>query len=265
MLYLTKTQFNDIINHAKKEYPKECCGIVTGNVSQRSKVVTKVYRMTNVSENPETCYFMKPEEQLKVFKEMRQLGVEMLGIYHSHAYSPAYPSQRDCELAFYPEADYIIISLKNFNNPEVRAYKILEGNIVEEKIVIRKNILFVCVENSCRSQIAEGLTNNLYWQKFVAYSAGSKPSGVVNPNAVEVMKEIGIDISKQKSKGFDEVKDIEFDYVITMDCGEVCPVYPAKQKLSWQIPDPKDKPIEFFRQVRDDIHKKINELILLDV
>lgn len=274
MLYLTKTQFNDIINHAKKEYPKECCGIVAGNViqqsevnSQQSKVVTKVYRMTNVSENPETCYFMKPEEQLKVFKEMRQLGIEMLGIYHSHAYSPAYPSQRDCELAFYPEADYIIISLRDFSNPEVRAYKILEGKIVEEKIVIRKNILFVCVENSCRSQIAEAIVNNLYWQKFVAYSAGSKPSGVVNPNAIEVMKEIGIDISKQKSKGFDEVKDIEFDYVITMGCGDECPTFVQSskskvQRLNWDIPDPKDKPIEFFRKVRDDIHKKIKELML---
>jgi protein-tyrosine-phosphatase len=216
--------------------------------------------MTNTSDNPETCYFMKPEEQLKVFKEMRQSGIEMLGIYHSHSQSPAYPSQRDCEMAFYPEVDYVIISLKDYNNPEIRAFKIIEGRIEEENIVVRKNILFICVENSCRSQMAEAIVNALYWQRFVAYSAGSKPSGIVNPQAIAVMKEIGIDISEQKSKGFDQVKNIEFDYVITLGCGEVCPVHPGKHRLDWQIDDPKDRPIEFFRQVRNEIENNIKEL-----
>ncbi|MCM8784924.1 MAG: Mov34/MPN/PAD-1 family protein [Candidatus Omnitrophica bacterium] len=260
MIYLTKEQYVSIVNHTKKEYPKEACGILAG-INGR---VIKVYKMANISDNPESCYFMKPEEQIKVFKEMRQLGIEMLGIYHSHSNTSAYPSQRDCELAFYSEVDYLIISLKNFNNPEIRAFKIVKGKIYEEKIIIRKNILFVCIENSCRSQIAEGIVNNLYWQKFVAYSAGSKPSGIVNPKAIEVMKEIGIDISNQKSKGFQEIKDIEFDYVITMGCGDVCPVYSAKHKFEWKIEDPKDKPIEFFREIRDEIHEKIKEMVLYD-
>jgi len=107
-----------------------------GSTSE-NKIVSKVYKMTNTSDNPETCYFMKPEEQLKVFKEMRQSGIEMLGIYHSHSQSPAYPSQRDCEMAFYPEVDYVIISLKDYNNPEIRAFKIIEGKIDEEKIIIK--------------------------------------------------------------------------------------------------------------------------------
>jgi len=265
MLYLTKEQFEGIIKHCQREYPKESCGILAGKVyseqNQSMKKITKVYKMTNTSDNPEICYFMKPEEQLKVFKEMRQLEIEMLGIYHSHSNSPAYPSQRDCEMAFYPEADYVIISLKDYNNPVVRAFKIIEGRIEEKNIVVRKNLLFVCVENSCRSQIAEAIVNNLYWQRFVAYSAGSKPSGIVNPQAIAVMKEIGIDISEQKSKGFDQVKNIEFDYVITLGCGEICPVHPGKHRLDWQIDDPKDRPIEFFRKIRDSIHKKIKELI----
>jgi len=75
------------------------------------------------------------------------------------------------------------------------------------------------------------------------------------------MKEIGIDISGQKSKGFDTVGDIEFDYVITMGCGDSCPVYPAKESFDWQIDDPKNKPIEFFRKVRDEIQRKIQELL----
>ena len=121
----------------------------------------------------------------------------------------------------------------------------------------RKNILFVCVENSCRSQIAEAITNNLYWQRCAAYSAGSNPSGIVNSLAIDVMKEIGIDISKQKSKGFDKIKKIKFDYVITLGCGDVCPVYPAEKKIDWKISDPKNKPIEFFRKIRDDFIKKL--------
>ena len=134
MTYLTKEQYLDIVNHAKSEYPKEACGILAGVEGK----ISKVYKMVSTSESPETCYFMKPEEQLKVFKEMRQSGTEMLGIYHSHPQSFAYPSQRDCEMAFYPEADYVIISLKDINNPEVRAFKIIEGKINEERIEVEK-------------------------------------------------------------------------------------------------------------------------------
>jgi len=262
MIYLTKENFQDIIGHCQKEYPKEACGILAG----REGKVSKVYKMVNISDSPETCYFMKPEEQLKVFKEMRNLGMEMLAIYHSHSKSSAYPSQRDCEMAFYPEASYVIGSLQNFNNPEIHAFKIVESKIEEEKIVVRKNILFVCVKNSCRSQIAEAIVNNLYWQKFVAFSAGSKPLGMIDPLAIEVMKEIGIDISNQKSKGFESIKDIEFDYIITMGCGDECPTFLQRsvhnvQRISWDMPDSEDKPIEFFREVRDEIERKIKELV----
>ncbi len=148
MIYLEKKQFQEIRKHCQKEYTKEACGILAGrHVGQssvpeqsegNSSMVRKVYKMTNTSKNPETCYFMEPKEQLKVFKEMRGLGIEMLGIYHSHSGTSAYPSQRDCEMAFYPEVSYIIISLQDFDNPDVRAFRIIEGKIKEEKIVVRK-------------------------------------------------------------------------------------------------------------------------------
>lgn len=132
MIYLEKKYLQEIVEHCKGEYPKESCGIIAG----KEKRVTKIYRMKNVSENPEICYFMEPKEQIKIFKEMRQLETELIGIYHSHSNSPAYPSQRDIDLAHYAEASYIIISLKDFNNPEVRAFKIKDGEIEEEKIII---------------------------------------------------------------------------------------------------------------------------------
>lgn len=137
---IDKKYLSEIIEHCQKEYPKEACGILAGNKMDQGlgvrdrEIVKKVYKMKNVSESPETCYFMEPEEQFKVFKEMRNLGYEMLAIYHSHTSSPAYPSKRDIEMAFYPEAIYIIISLQNFDKPEIRGFGIIDEKIEEEEL-----------------------------------------------------------------------------------------------------------------------------------
>lgn len=129
------------------------------------------------------------------------------------------------------------------------------------------NILFLCVANSARSQIAEGLAKQILKDKAKVYSAGSQPSGVVHPLAIEVMKEIGIDISHHTSKFYDslpiEVRS-SLDYVITLCAEEACPILnsPAK-KLRWPLPDPAkatDDPLENFRKIRDEIQKRIVEL-----
>jgi arsenate reductase len=124
-----------------------------------------------------------------------------------------------------------------------------------------KRVLFVCVENSCRSQIAEGWARHLGKGALEAYSAGSKPSGKVNPDAVKVMSEAGIDISGQPSKGFLDLPVKEFDYVVTMGCKDVCPFVPAKKHIEWQIEDPKGKDLDFFRKARDVIKMKVIGLI----
>lgn len=131
MLSLTENILKEIKNHCRKEYPKEACGILAG----RKPVVGKVYHMKNVSETSGSYYFMDPEEQLKVFKEIRNSGLEMLAVYHSHPHSQAYPSESDREAAFYPEAAYVIVSLKDPAEPELRAFRIIRDNIEEEKIV----------------------------------------------------------------------------------------------------------------------------------
>ena len=134
MIRITKPQAEEMTEHAKSSLPYEACGILAGRESE----VTKIYPMTNTSDNPETCYFMDPEEQFKVMKEMRQLGIEMLGIYHSHPESPPYPSATDCELAFYPDVDHVIVSLQGIDSPEIKAFKIVEGDIREEDIQVSK-------------------------------------------------------------------------------------------------------------------------------
>jgi len=124
-----------------------------------------------------------------------------------------------------------------------------------------KSVLFVCVENSCRSQMAEAILNNMQIKGVKAYSAGSKPSGEVNMMAKEVMKEVGINISYYLSKGIDSLPVKRFDYIVQMGCKDICPAVPAKKHIEWQIPDPKGKDMDFFRKIRDEIMGKIEELV----
>jgi len=108
--------------------------------------------------------------------------------------------------------------------------------------------------------MAEGIAKNLLKGNAEIFSAGSKPSGVVDAITIVVMKEIGIDISGNKSKGFKDLPYKEFDYVVTMGCSETCPFVPAKKLIDWQIPNPKGKSIKFYRNVRDEIGEKAANL-----
>ena len=123
-----------------------------------------------------------------------------------------------------------------------------------------KNVLFVCVENSCLSQIAEGFAKHFGNGMFESYSAGSRPSGKINPTAIEVMKEVGIDISSQRSKGFNDLDVKQFDAVITLGCGDICPFVPATEHMAWEIEDPKGMNIEGFRKIRDKVRDKVQAL-----
>src|SRR5258707_3331628 len=124
-----------------------------------------------------------------------------------------------------------------------------------------ERFLFVCVENSNRSQIAEAFARIHGGEQIEAYSAGSRPSGTINPRAIASMKEIGYDLSRHKSKSLSEIPDIEFDFVATMGCGDACPFVRAKQREDWNIPDPKALPPEDFRAVRDLIETKVKGAI----
>jgi glutathione/glutaredoxin type arsenate reductase len=127
-----------------------------------------------------------------------------------------------------------------------------------------KKVVFVCVENSCRSQMAEGFARHLGAGKVEPFSAGTHPAQQVNPLAVEVMRELGIDISEQKPKRIEDTGIAMFDLAVTMGClsaGEACPLVRAKEVIEWNIPDPKGKPIEVFREVRDRIRTEVSALI----
>ena len=107
MLYLSKENAKELAEHSERESPNEACGILAGKDGR----VEKVYQMTNADKSPKT-FLMDPKEQLNVMKDITDLGMKMVGIYHSHIETEAYPSAHDVELAFYPEASYIIILIK---------------------------------------------------------------------------------------------------------------------------------------------------------
>jgi arsenate reductase len=124
-----------------------------------------------------------------------------------------------------------------------------------------KRFLFVCIENSNRSQMAQAFANIYGGKDVEAYSAGSRPSGKVNPKAITAMKELGYDLTTHQSKSLDGLPDVQFDYAITMGCGDECPLVRAKHRIDWNIPDPRDMDDAAFRQVRDLIGEEVKELI----
>ena len=122
-------------------------------------------------------------------------------------------------------------------------------------------MLFVCVENSNRSQMAQAFAGMYGGDRVDAQSAGSRPSGKVNPKAVAAMAELGYDLTVHTSKGLDSFNDTVIDAVVTMGCGDACPLVKAERRIDWQIPDPREMPPAEFNQVRDLISEKVKALL----
>jgi arsenate reductase (thioredoxin) len=122
-------------------------------------------------------------------------------------------------------------------------------------------VLFVCVENSNRSQMAQAFAAMYGGDRVEALSAGSKPSGKVNPKAVAAMAELGYDLTTHSSKTVEQFNGQDIDAAVTMGCGDACPLVKAKHRFDWQIPDPREMPPEEFRKVRDLIGEKVKVLL----
>jgi arsenate reductase len=128
---------------------------------------------------------------------------------------------------------------------------------MKEKI----KVLFVCVENARRSQMAEGFANAFGQGRLEVYSGGSSPSSQIDPLVIKVMKEKGIDLSGKQPKGLNDLPPVEMDYLVTMGCEETCPAVLAKKIIEWEIPDPKGKPVDEARRIRDMLEVKVRMLL----
>ena len=131
MIRIPKTIFQEMVNHAKREWPLECCGILGGN----DKTVQKSFELQNTEKSP-VLYSMSPREQMKVFEEMEKESMKMVAIYHSHPHTIPFPSETDVKLTFYPDVSSIIISLKEEENPVVKAFQIGKEAIYVEEIEV---------------------------------------------------------------------------------------------------------------------------------
>lgn len=130
-LEIPETLCGRLVNHARREYPLESCGILAGKKGK----INRVYSMENIEKSP-FSYLMAPEEQLRVFREIEEDALELSAIYHSHPHSPAFPSQRDVDHAFYPDSLILIISLMDQEVPEICAFQIRDGKIEQRSIRI---------------------------------------------------------------------------------------------------------------------------------
>ena len=127
-------------------------------------------------------------------------------------------------------------------------------------LLLMKRVLFVCIENSNRSQMAEAFAHMLGGADVEALSAGSAPSGVINPKAIRAMAELGYDLTTHDSKSLDDITG-EFDAVVTMGCGDSCPWVPAERREDWALQDPKHLEGDAYRAVRDDIRERVRALL----
>ncbi len=122
-------------------------------------------------------------------------------------------------------------------------------------------VLFVCMENACRSQIAEAFARHYGGPRLEAYSAGSRPRGSVDATAIAVMHEKGLDLSAQTSKGLAALPPQVWDALVTMGCGEACPHLPAQRRMDWTISDPGGQPLAVYRHVREAIDQAVQRLV----
>ena len=130
MIAITREIVEEMKKHAKEEYPRECCGMLAG----KNQTITKLFKTKNIAESND-LYELDPLDQVKAFEEIDRLSLKLLGVYHSHPDHPCYPSGLDRSQAFYPDTLFFIISLLDYHQPDIKAFRMDRGKVVEESIV----------------------------------------------------------------------------------------------------------------------------------
>jgi len=156
-----------------------------------------------------------------------------------------------------PIRDYVPLMVERFSRDRLRAVAQMEGHIVKQV----PEVLFVCVHNAGRSQMAAALLDHRAEGRVHVRSAGSEPADRINPAVVEAMSEVGLDVSKEFPKPLTDEVVRAADVVITMGCGDACPLYPGKRYLDWDLDDPTGMSIEDIRPIRDEIDRRVQALV----
>ena len=189
-------------------------------------------------------------------RSIEVLSDEFAGIF-SRETIEAYVDQSLDQFADARVEEFVPLMVERFSRQRLRALAQAEGKVTKEV----PEVLFVCVHNSGRSQMAAGLLDKLADGRVHVRSAGSDPSDQLNPNAVTAMDEVGVDISKEFPKPLTDEVVRAADAVITMGCGDACPIYPGKRYEDWDLEDPAGKDLETVRRIRDEIRGRVENLI----
>ena len=153
--------------------------------------------------------------------------------------------------------DYVPILTARYAKDQLKAAAQAEGRIAKQV----PEILFICVHNAGRSQMAAALAQHLSAGRVHVRSAGSAPTGEINPSTIEVLRERGIDLTEAYPKPLSDSVVQAADVIVTMGCGDVCPIYPGKRYLDWDVPDPAGQPLDVVRDIRDDIQGRVTALL----
>ena len=153
--------------------------------------------------------------------------------------------------------NFLPLLAERFARQRLNALARVEGKITDGK----PTVLFLCTHNAGRSQMALGFFTHLAGERAVAWSGGSEPGNEINPAAIEAMAEVGIDITEEFPKPWTDEIVRAADVVITMGCGDACPVFPGKRYAEWAIPDPAGQTLEAVRPIRDDIEEYVRRLL----
>ena len=205
---------------------------------------------------------MDAETQLgQAIRDHVQRSVELLAQEFTGVFSretiDAYVQESLDQFASSRIQEFVPLMVERFARQRLRALAQAEGKVTKEI----PEVLFVCVHNSGRSQMAAGLLDKLAADRVHVRSAGSDPADQLNPNAVKAMEEAGVDISKEFPKPLTDEVVRAADVVITMGCGDACPIYPGKRYEDWDLEDPAGKDLETVRRIRDEIRDRVEALI----
>jgi len=199
---------------------------------------------------------MEPTLEPHLLAVADRLSTGFVGVF-SEGTVRRYVAESSAGWSAAPVRTYIPVLIERFARERLRALAHREGRIVKEK----PEVLFVCVHNAGRSQMAAALLDHHAQGRVHVHSAGSTPADKVNPAVVAAMAEVGIDISKEFPTPLTDEVVRDADAVITMGCGDACPIYPGKRYLDWNLADPEGKPVEEVRPIRDEIDRRVRNLL----
>jgi arsenate reductase len=200
---------------------------------------------------------LSPEQELMVRQAAVRLAEEFTGIFSEETIN-RFISESRTDLEGRARLNtWLPIFIERFARDRLRALARIEGKVATE----RPAVLFLCVQNAGRSQMAAGWMRHLAGDQVEVFSGGSEPAGDINRAAVEAMAEVGIDLHQEFPKPWTDEVVRAADVIVTMGCGDACPVYPGKRYEDWELDDPAGRPLEEVRVIRDDLRRRVEALV----